>query len=706
MKKCLGLMVWVITVILLAIPAIAHDTQEVTINEGALYTVTRGVSLALAYTGLPAPTQMRFRNEGEEWPEWEPYDSTKQWVLSEKDGVKTVYVETRYWAKVGWSTLSDNSSITFDTTPPVISAVLSVEPNTNGWNNTDVVVTFQATDVLSGVASISGDTAVTTEGKNQSVTGQAVDKAGNVATFVVAGISIDKMAPIVTGTRYPEANVNGWNNTDVAVTFQATDALSGVASISGDTTVTTEGENQSVMGQAVDKAGNVATFVVAGISIDKTVPVITGMRSPDANVNGWNNTDVAVTFQATDALSGVASISGDATVTTEGENQSVTGQAMDKAGNVAAFVVTGISIDKTAPIVTGLCSPEANLNGWNNTDVAVTFQATDALSGVASTGGDTTVSTEGANQSVTGQAVDEAGNVATFVVAGISIDKTVPVVTGMRSPEPNANGWNNTNVAVTFQATDALSGVASISGDTAVTTEGKKQSVMGQAVDKAGNVALLSVVVNLDKTPPNVSSHAHPGADAMVWNNTDVAVAFETTDDLSGVDSVTGDTTITTEGENQSVIGKAVDKAGNVASATLTNMNIDRTLPALTVQVSGTAREPAGEPLDVLALLSSFDGFTRDDPIFAVGTKFSNEDGSIITDALVTLEILEILASPEPGGVSRRIAWFTTCTYSSVSQEYYALFPAASLSDGVYELWFTTNTRQSVRSRIVLKTTP
>jgi hypothetical protein len=140
MKKCSGLMVLVITVMLLAIPAIAHDTQEVTINEGALYTVTRGVSLALSYTGLPAPTQMRLRNEGEEWPEWEPYNPTKQWVLSEKDDVKTVYVETRYWAKVGWSTLSDNSSITFDTTPPVISAVRSVEPNANGWNNTDISV--------------------------------------------------------------------------------------------------------------------------------------------------------------------------------------------------------------------------------------------------------------------------------------------------------------------------------------------------------------------------------------------------------------------------------------------------------------------------------------------------------------------------------------------------------------------------------------
>jgi competence protein ComGC len=48
MKRRLGLIVMlcVIAVILLMIPAVAHDTQEITINEGALYTVTREVSLA------------------------------------------------------------------------------------------------------------------------------------------------------------------------------------------------------------------------------------------------------------------------------------------------------------------------------------------------------------------------------------------------------------------------------------------------------------------------------------------------------------------------------------------------------------------------------------------------------------------------------------------------------------------------------------
>ena len=37
-------------------------------------------------------------------------------------------------------------------------------------------------------------------------------------------------------------------------------------------------------------------------------------------------------------------------------------------------------------------------------------------------------------------------------------------MTATRAPAANANGWNNTNVTVTFAATDALSGLDSLSG--------------------------------------------------------------------------------------------------------------------------------------------------------------------------------------------------------------------------------------------------
>src|SRR5204863_4219170 len=70
--------------------------------------------------------------------------------------------------------------------------------------------------------------------------------------------------------------------------------------------------------------------------------------NPPPNANGWNNTDVTVDFNGADALSGIASVTGPVTVSTEGANQIVTGTAIDLAGNTTSTSVS-VSIDKTAP---------------------------------------------------------------------------------------------------------------------------------------------------------------------------------------------------------------------------------------------------------------------------------------------------------------------------------------------------------------------
>src|SRR6185295_2070735 len=116
---------------------------------------------------------------------------------------------------------------------------------------------------------------------------------GNSATAIVAGISIDKTAPVVTAGRSPAANANGWNNTDVTATYSATDALSGV---DGESWIpelfSAEGANQGGSRTFTDLAGNSATASVSGISIDKTAPIVSVTRSPAPDATGWNNTSV------------------------------------------------------------------------------------------------------------------------------------------------------------------------------------------------------------------------------------------------------------------------------------------------------------------------------------------------------------------------------------------------------------------------------
>src|SRR5206468_18324 len=121
-----------------------------------------------------------------------------------------------------------------------------------------------------------------------------VDIAGNSASVTVSGINIDKTPPTITGTRTPSPNTNGWNNTDVAVAFDCSDALSGLApgSPPGATVISNEGAGQSVSGSCRDRAGNSASAIAANINIDKTAPVIMGSRAPLPNNSGWNNADV------------------------------------------------------------------------------------------------------------------------------------------------------------------------------------------------------------------------------------------------------------------------------------------------------------------------------------------------------------------------------------------------------------------------------
>jgi hypothetical protein len=69
----------------------------------------------------------------------------------------------------------------------------------------------------------------------------------------------------------------------------------------------------------------------------------------------------------------------------------------------------------------------------------------------------------------------------------------------------NLDGWNNTPVTINFQAYDELSGILSVSEPVTVTTEGSKQPIVGEAVDRAGNKTVKTVEVYLDRTPPEIT---------------------------------------------------------------------------------------------------------------------------------------------------------------------------------------------------------
>ncbi|CEG29338.1 PxKF domain-containing protein [Bacillus sp. B-jedd] len=231
----------------------------------------------------------------------------------------------------------------------------------------------------------------------------AKDAAGNVSQAVGFSYFYDTIKPVVTATADRPANKHGWYKDDVTVSFAASDERgSGVASVDGPVTVSTEGKDHQITGTAYDKAGNVGTGSIQ-ISLDKTAPTISGSADRKPNDAGWYKDDVTISFKAEDDLSGVDTVT-DSIILSEGENQSVDGIAFDKAGNEASTTVSDINIDKTDPVIHFVNGGTYTLNQ------PVTWTASDALSGLETPDSGTIDTSKPGKKVITITAIDNAGN--------------------------------------------------------------------------------------------------------------------------------------------------------------------------------------------------------------------------------------------------------------------------------------------------------
>jgi hypothetical protein len=516
------------------------------------------------------------------------------------DGVHTL----EYWSvdNAGNEEAHQTITVSVDTIKPDIDHTVNPQPNANGWNNSaSVAVQFICSDNAggSGILSCGPDQTVSAEGI-QTVSGTAVDNAGNSRSEDVE-VKIDRTAPTISGDRSPAANSFGWNNTDVSVTFECADTVgSGIAApdgCAGSTTLTDETTTagETVTGTATDDADNQSGTQVGPIKIDKTNPTLTGAATSSPNSSGWYNHDVVIHWTPSDGLSGIdpATVPADSTITGEGSNLGAGESVQDQAGNVGTGSVSGIKIDRTPPMISASASGLMGSNGWYVGPVTVHFTCSDGLSDIASCPADVVLSGDGAGQSASGTAVDNAGNTANTSVNGINIDQTAPSITGSRTPSANANGWNNSPVTVSFSCADATSGIAAAggcSGPTTLSNEGAGQSMNGSAVDNAGNMAGATVdTINIDLTAPTITGAATTSPNANGWYNGNVTIHWTCGDNLSGVGAnCPADSVITGEGSNLSASALVSDLAGNSASASVTGLKIDRTKPVLTLPPSTT----------------------------------------------------------------------------------------------------------------------
>lgn len=259
-----------------------------------------------------------------------------------------------------------------DNTAPTTNVTLAGTQGNNGWYTSNVTATLSAVDNVGGWGvnrteySYDGSTWYNyTAPLNITANGQtalyyrSVDNATNVETAKNVTVKVDRTIPAIQGAATTAPNAHGWYGSNVTINFTASDNVSGIASLTPNTTISTEGANQSVTGNASDNAGNSASYTVSGINIDKTRPAVGAINASD---NAETNTTVQFRANftelnafaavwnwgdgsnATGAISG-NSASGSHAYTAAG-SYNVTVTITDMAGNVgksANYTITVVS---------------------------------------------------------------------------------------------------------------------------------------------------------------------------------------------------------------------------------------------------------------------------------------------------------------------------------------------------------------------------
>ena len=534
-----------------------------------------------------------------------------------------------------------SQTIKLDKTPPTISFTPSGTSGSNGWYTSSVSLAISAADTVSGVSSLqysldngtswtTGNTVTLGDGVN-TIMGRSADLAGNLST-VTTSVKVDTVAPGLSVMPSGTNGKNGWYVSNIRLTATASDATSGIAlteyRIDGgnwvngaSVTISTDGLH-TVDIRATDRAG-LQTLQTQAVKLDATLPAIVFAQSGTSGANGWYTSSVNLALSASDATSGLSTFqysldggstwaTGNAITLNDGTN-TIRAMSTDNAGNQSTATTT-VKVDTVAPDLSIMPSGTMGRNGWYVSDITLTANASDAISGIALTeyrvdggswisGASAIISSDGSHM-IDFRTTDHGG-LQTSASQTVQLDKTPPVITFTPSGTSGANDWYTSVVALSFASTDGMSGLATLQYrlDNGLWKTGNKLTVGDgihaidiQATDGAGNQATVSTSLKVDTLAPLLTASPSGMSGMSGWYRSAVQWNATSSDATSGVQpteyQVDGGSwqpgtsvTVGADGSHQ-VAFRVLDIAGNQVSS-FNTFQVDQTAPASSFSQDG-----------------------------------------------------------------------------------------------------------------------
>jgi hypothetical protein len=201
----------------------------------------------------------------------------------------------------------------------------------------------------------------------------------------------------------------------------------------------------------------------------------------------------------------------------------------DAQGTVTSTV--NVRKDGSPPGVRIAVQREPDNNGWYNHAVSFEVSGDEGLSGISSCSPTATYSgPDSGTATVSASCTDGAGNTGSSSVR-FQYDGTAPAVDGKADRGPDANGWYNRTVTVTFTGEDPTSGVHICTAPVVYSgPDAPKASLTGKCQDKAANWSELKAVeLSYDATPPilrRVKAEISDSGISLKWMASKDAVAF------------------------------------------------------------------------------------------------------------------------------------------------------------------------------------